>query len=233
VVSKHTEIILRCFLISISYLCSCIQVLGLIELIISHYGKVVKHFLVALHSCSQLVEYILAEMGTDSISRQIDLKQNGNIDECIQVTKKKIFYEEIVGSNAAKQSLLENVILPLTLDSRVLLQLFGGVRATSGNVLLYGPPGTGKTCLVEATANECKASLFSIRPSDMLSKYQGESERYLSAIFEKARTVPRSIIFFDGNKALCLTTALIYIYFLNIRDDDRIRLHCHRQRWNG
>lgn len=40
---------------------------------------------------------------------------------------------------------------------------------------------------------------FSVRPSDVLSKYHGESERYLRGVFERARTLPRAVIFFDGN----------------------------------
>jgi len=65
---------------------------------------------------------------------------------------------------------------------------------------LYGPPGTGKTCLAQAAAFEADAVFFSIRPSDILSKYQGESERYLNGVFQKARSFKNSIIFFDGNR---------------------------------
>jgi SpoVK/Ycf46/Vps4 family AAA+-type ATPase len=32
----------------------------------------------------------------------------------------------------------------------------------------------------------------------VLSKYHGESERYLRGVFERARTLPRAVIFFDG-----------------------------------
>lgn len=42
------------------------------------------------------------------------------------------------------------------------------------------------------------ANLFSIRPSEVLSKYQGESERFISQIFEKAYKLKNGIIFFDG-----------------------------------
>lgn len=39
---------------------------------------------------------------------------------------------------------------------------------------------------------------YSVHPSDVLSKYQGESERYLKEVFRRARNQPRAIIFFDG-----------------------------------
>jgi len=66
---------------------------------------------------------------------------------------------------------------------------------------LYHPnnlPGTGKTMLAQAAATEANAALYSVRPSDVLSKYQGESERYLKGVFRQARTQARAIIFFDG-----------------------------------
>ena len=77
------------------------------------------------------------------------------------------------------------------------LRLLSGIRAGSGNVLLYGPPGTGKTMLAQAAARESGAKFFPVRPSDILSKWQGESEGKLRAVFEAARAARRSIIFFD------------------------------------
>jgi ATPase family associated with various cellular activities (AAA) len=93
-----------------------------------------------------------------------------------------IKFSDVVGNAAAKQSLYESVILPFSLtspstpnitgDSRA--QIFSGIRSRMGNVLLFGPPGCGKTLLVQASAAESGAELFSVRPSDILSKYQGE-----------------------------------------------------------
>ncbi len=84
-------------------------------------------------------------------------------------------------------------------------RIYIGVRANCGNMLLYGPPGTGKTMLAKAVANECNASLFSIRPSEMLSKYQGESEKYLKYLFEVTRTHERAIIFFDEFDSIAIS----------------------------
>lgn len=52
--------------------------------------------------------------------------------------------------------------------------------------------------LTQAAASDSKAKFYSVRPSDILSKYQGESERYLSNLFTEARSQGRAIIFFDG-----------------------------------
>ena len=106
-------------------------------------------------------------------------------------------FSNIVGSDAAKQALYENIILPMTADTELRQKLFQGVRSGIGNVLLYGPPGNGKTLLAQATAGESSATLFCVRPSDVLSKYHGESERFLSRLFEAARQVDRAVIFLD------------------------------------
>jgi SpoVK/Ycf46/Vps4 family AAA+-type ATPase len=53
--------------------------------------------------------------------------------------------------------------------------------------------------LAQAAANEASATLFTIRPSDILSKYHGESEKYLSKAFEAIKKMERAILFIDGN----------------------------------
>ena len=58
-----------------------------------------------------------------------------------------------------------------------------GVKHVKG-ILLYGPPGTGKTYIVKALATETDCDLFIVAPSDILNKYVGQSERFISCLFD-------------------------------------------------
>jgi fidgetin-like protein 1 len=105
-------------------------------------------------------------------------------------------WQDIAGLDDAKQALQEAAILPL-----VRPDLFCGLR-TPRNILLYGPPGTGKTMLVKAVAHESRSNLFLCTASAMTSKWLGEGEKLIRALFRVARESAPSIIFIDEMDAL-------------------------------
>ncbi|KAF9074043.1 AAA-domain-containing protein [Rhodocollybia butyracea] len=106
-------------------------------------------------------------------------------------------WDDVAGLEGAKASLKEAVILPLKFP-----HLFTGKRTPWKGILLYGPPGTGKSYLAKAVATEAKSTFFSISSSDLVSKWQGESERLVKQLFQLARESRPSIIFVDEIDAL-------------------------------
>lgn len=102
-------------------------------------------------------------------------------------------WDDIAGLEQVKQSLQENVILPLLRPDL----FFQGLRRPQ-NLLLYGPPGTGKTMLVRACAQESKSChLFVCSASNLVSKWMGESEKLVKGLLDVARSMAPSIIFID------------------------------------
>ncbi|KAG8728659.1 hypothetical protein FRC11_010507 [Ceratobasidium sp. 423] len=63
--------------------------------------------------------------------------------------------------------------------------------------LFFGPPGTGKTHLARAIAKESGAHMISVKPSDIMDKYVGESEKIISGLFQLARRLKPCIVFID------------------------------------
>jgi SpoVK/Ycf46/Vps4 family AAA+-type ATPase len=109
-----------------------------------------------------------------------------------------ISFRDVGGLDSHVRALKEMVTLPLLYPE--LFERFS-VRPPRG-VLFHGPPGTGKTLMARALANSCtvegrRVSFFAVKGAQLLSKWLGESERQLRIIFEQARRLAPSIIFFD------------------------------------
>ncbi|WP_265528464.1 CDC48 family AAA ATPase [Sphingomicrobium marinum] len=111
----------------------------------------------------------------------------------VMVSIPQTTWSDIGGLDDARDKLREGIELPLT-HPDAFKRL--GIRPAKG-FMLYGPPGTGKTLLAKATARESHANFISVKSSDMLSKWYGESEQQIARLFARARQVAPTIIFID------------------------------------
>lgn len=126
-------------------------------------------------------------------------KMEKSLSSAIVIEKPNIKWSDVAGLENAKNMLKEAVILPIKFP-----QLFTGNRKPWKGILLYGPPGTGKSFLAKAVATEANNStFFSVSSSDLVSKYLGESEKLVRALFESARKSSPAIIFIDEIDSLC------------------------------
>lgn len=137
----------------------------------------------------------LKEMLEDEIIsslRGVDKTAAKQIFAEIVVHGDEVHWEDIAGLESAKSSLKEAVVYPFLRPD-----LFRGLREPVRGMLLFGPPGTGKTMLARAVATESHSTFFSISASSLTSKYLGESEKLVRALFAVARKLSPSIIFVD------------------------------------
>ena len=111
----------------------------------------------------------------------------------IYVEIPEISWNDIGGLDNVKQQIIETVEWPLKYPEK--FRQFG-IEPPTG-ILLYGPPGTGKTMLAQAVAHESEASFISVKSTELLLKWVGESEKAMKEIFRKAKQASPTIIFFD------------------------------------
>ncbi len=111
----------------------------------------------------------------------------------VMVQMPQVGWDDIGGVDDSIEKLKEGIELPMK-NQEAFRRL--GIRPAKG-FLLYGPPGTGKTLLAKAVAKEAEANFISMKSSDLLSKWYGESEQQIAKMFQRARAVAPCVVFID------------------------------------
>lgn len=105
-----------------------------------------------------------------------------------------VTFDDIGALESVKDTLKELVMLPL---QRPELFCKGQLTKPCKGILLFGPPGTGKTMLAKAVATEAGANFINISMSSITSKWFGEGEKYVKAVFSLASKIAPSVVFVD------------------------------------
>ncbi|XP_028178091.1 fidgetin-like protein 1 [Ostrinia furnacalis] len=129
---------------------------------------------------------------TDERLKHIDPKMIELIESEIIDKGIPIGWDDIAGLELAKSVIQEAVVWPLLRPD-----IFTGLRRPPKGILLFGPPGTGKTLIGRCVAAQCHATFFSISASSLTSKWIGDGEKMVRALFAVARTHQPAVIFID------------------------------------
>lgn len=131
---------------------------------------------------------ILDDERLKNIDKKIAERILNEVVHRIQDTK----WDDIAGLDNVKQAINEIVVYPMQNP-----ELFQGLLAPAKGLLLFGPPGTGKTLIGKCIASESGATFFAISASSLTSKWIGEGEKMVRALFAVARCMQPSVVFID------------------------------------
>ena len=145
------------------------------------------------------------------------LIERTSVEQLVVAETPNVSWADIGGLGPQIEQIRDALELPFTHP-----ELFHayGLRAPKG-LLLYGPPGCGKTLIAKAVATSLAGSpsasgvtgrppaFLNIKGPELLSKFVGETERQIRAIFDQARKAAAEdrpvVIFFDEMEALFRT----------------------------
>ncbi|XP_033735185.1 fidgetin-like protein 1 [Pecten maximus] len=119
--------------------------------------------------------------------KMIELVMNEIMDNGPQMN-----WTDIAGLEFAKKCIKEIVVWPMLRPD-----IFKGLRGPPKGLLLFGPPGTGKTLIGKCIASQSRSTFFSISASSLTSKWVGEGEKMVRALFAVARCHQPAVVFID------------------------------------
>lgn len=126
-----------------------------------------------------------------NITMQYILEIKESVRKMIVTNKKKVTFGQIVGQGYAKNVLRSSFFSKSN-------QKIERPR----KLLFYGPSGVGKTMLTNATSFEANRTVLRINISQVVSRFMGETEKMLDAVFELAKENSPSLIIIEEIDAM-------------------------------
>lgn len=157
----------------------------------------VSHFIEAIYQCSE--KYLSTSDASFQSKAFTPIRLHS------RQSKKLMGFDAISGMQDLKNTIQIDIIDALNDKKRY--EEYG--LSIPNGMLLYGPPGCGKTFFAEKMAEEIGFSFFSIKPSDIQSKWVNASQENIKNLFDEARNSAPSLIFIDELDAIAVS-----------RDDD-------------
>ncbi|KAL0279499.1 UNVERIFIED_CONTAM: hypothetical protein PYX00_001041 [Menopon gallinae] len=140
----------------------------------------------------QVKETEIKEEEFDERLKNIDPKMVELIKSEIMDCGTTITWDDIAGLELAKNTIQEIVVWPMLRPD-----IFTGLRRPPKGILLFGPPGTGKTLIGKCIASQSCSTFFSISASSLTSKWIGDGEKMVRALFAVARCHQPAVVFID------------------------------------
>lgn len=128
----------------------------------------------------------------DERLKHIEVKMIDLIKSEIMDSGPNLTWDDIAGLSFAKTAIQEAVVWPMLRPD-----IFTGLRRPPKAILLFGPPGTGKTLIGKCVASQSKSTFFSISASSLTSKWVGDGEKMVRALFAVAHVHQPTVIFID------------------------------------
>lgn len=132
------------------------------------------------------------------------IKEHGREFEklgCIIMEGKEHSWEDLIGLEEKKERLHNAIFLPLKREglyqkiaARILPEK---TSVLPRGVLLYGPPGCGKTWSMKIIGSEIDLPVVIFPCNAVLTKWYGESENNLSALFDLCKKAGKMILLMD------------------------------------
>lgn len=107
--------------------------------------------------------------------------------------------KDIAGYNNVKKQITDNILSLLAstnklTDEKKIKKIESIIPR---GLIFHGPPGTGKTLFAKGIAEALNAAIYIVSGPELKSKWVGEGEERIRALFARARATAPSVIVFD------------------------------------